>query len=346
MARAATKALSERDFIAAISDRPDIRLFLIHGQDESAAADIAVQMAKRLGQDVERIDIDSDRLRSDPALLADEACSLSLFGGARYIRLNMRREEGVDAIENLLAQDQSGCPVIAIAGNLPKTSKLRKLAESAPKALAFICYAANAGDAVAAITALGSTLGLRLDRSLAARIARYTGNDRKLAAIEVEKLALYHDASPEKPVAATPQSLEALSAETGEENVSELVNQIMGGNIRKFGHEILISRQMGVDAIRITRALQRRAAVLSSLRAKVDDGASPDAVVRATPSIFFMDRTAITDQLGRWTSAKLAGLGGHLIEIERQLMTVKPELGTALLGQELSRIARMAARAR
>ncbi len=338
--------LSERDFVAAITDRPEIRFFLIHGVDDSSIVDIAQQMVTRFGSDAERIDIDSDRIRSDPAILVDEANSLSLFGGKRIIRLNLRREEGLEAIETLLAAERAESPVVASAGNLPKTSKIRKLAESAPNAMAYICYAQNEGDAVAGIMATAMTQGLRLDRTLATRIARYTSYDRKLAALEVEKLALYHDASPEHPAVATPQAIDALSAETGEENVSVLVNQIMSGNIRKFGEELVAARNFGIDSIRIIRALQRRVSLLAGLRAKVDDGVSPEPLVRGTHSVFFMERSAVVDQIGRWTSAKLAGLNGHLIELEQTLMSVKAEVGVTILGQELSRIARMAARSR
>ncbi len=338
--------LSEKDFIAAIENRPDIRLFFIFGADDSAISDIADAMAKRLGPDCERVEIDSDRLRNDPALLADEAGSMSLFGERRYIRLNFRREEGLAAVENLMATPEGSCPVIATAGNLTKASKLRKLIESSPRALAHICYAANEGDAVAVILALASASGLKLDRALATRMARYTGNDRKLAAIEVEKLALYHDASPERPTTVDPSAFTALSAETGEENVQALINQLLGGQVRKFGEELLMARQMGVDSIRIIRALQRRVALLTGLRAKVDEGATPDALVRGTPSVFFMERSSVTEQLGRWTSAKLSGLNSHLIEIEARLMAMRPDVGGVLFGQELIRIVRIAARGR
>jgi DNA polymerase III subunit delta len=338
--------LSEKDFIAAIESRPDIAIFLIFGADDSAIADIAAQMATRLGPDVERVDIDSDRIRNDPAILADEAGSMSLFGKKRYIRLNFRREEGLAAVENLLSAPRGDCPVIATAGNLTKASKLRKLAESSPLILCHICYAANEGDAVAVILSLANAAGLRLDRALATRMARYTGNDRKLAAIEVEKLALYHDAATDRPMTVDPHAFAALSAETGEENVQVLINQLLGGQVRQFGVELLMARQMGIDSIRIVRAIQRRVALLIGLRAKVDEGATPDALVRATHAVFFMERPSVTDQLGRWTSAKLSGLNGHLLEIESRLMAMRPDVGAVYLGQELVRIVRMAARGR
>lgn len=333
----------ERAFISAITARPDIRLFLIFGQDESAIADIAAQMAAQL-DGAERIDIDSDRIRSDPALLADEASSLSLFGDRRYVRLNFRRDEGLDAVENLLDLENGTNPVIAIAGNLPKTSKLRKLVEGHPRAMAHICYLPEESSAAASVMAHAATLGLKLDRSLSARIARYTGQDRKLAQVELEKLALYYDASPERPMTVEVAAFEALSAETGEENVSGLINQVMSGDLRGTGREITSARDMGVDSIRIIRALQRRVALLSSMRAKVDNGSNAAAVVKATRSIFWKEADEFVKQLSRWPSARLSGLNSHLLEVEAKLMAVKDGLGSVILEEELIRIARAAAR--
>jgi DNA polymerase III subunit delta len=333
----------ERSFISAITARSDVRLFLIFGQDESAIADIASQMAAQLGQ-AERIDLDSDRIRNDPALLADEASSLSLFGDKRYVRLNFRRDEGLAAVENLLELTGDANPVIATAGNLTKASKLRKLAETHSRAMTYICYLPEEGTAAASVMARAAALGLKLDRSLGARIVRYTGQDRKLAQAELEKLALYYDSSPERPMTVEVAAFEALSAETGEENMSALVNQVMSGELRGTGRELVIARSMGVDAIRIVRALQRRVALLSSLRAKVDSGLNASEVVKATRSVFWKEADEFVKQLGRWPSLRLAGLNGHLLEVEMKLMAVKDGLGSLILEEELIRIARAAAR--
>ena len=333
----------ERGFINAVSGRPDIRLFFIFGQDESAITDIAAQMTALLAGS-ERIDIDSDRIRSDPALLADEASALSLFGDKRHVRLNFRREEGLAAVENLLALEGDANPVIATAGNLTKASKLRKLAEGHPRAMAHICYLPEEGDAAAAVMAFAATTGLKIDRPLAARIARYTGQDRKLAQAEIEKLSLFYDSSPQRPATVHVPVFEALSAETGEENINGLVNQVMGGDLRGTGRELADARDMGVDAIRIIRAFQRRVTMLAAMRAKVDNGANPGAVVKATRSVFWKDAEHYVQQLSRWPSARLAGLNGHLLEVESKLMHVRDGLGTTILEEELVRIARAAAR--
>jgi DNA polymerase-3 subunit delta len=333
----------ERTFINAILARPEIRLFLIFGQDESAIADIAAAMAAQL-TGAERVDLDSDAIRKDPALLADEASSLSLFGDKRYVRLNFRRDEALDAVENLLALPGDASPVIATAGNLPKTSKLRKLAESHGRAMAYICYMPDEASASTAVMSHAATVGLKIDRSLASRIARYTGQDRKLAQAELDKLALYYDASPERPMAVEVTAFEALSAETGEENIGGLVNQVMSGELRAAAREMASAREMGVDSIRIVRSLQRRVAQLCAMRAKVDAGSTPGAVVGANRSIFWKEADEFVKQLGRWPSARLARLNGHLLEVEARLMSVKDGLASVILEEELIRIARAAAR--
>ncbi len=334
----------ERAFIGAITNRPDIRLFFIFGPDESAAADIAQALATQLGPGVERVDIDSDRIRNDPALLADEASALSLFGDKRYVRLNFRKEEGIAAVENLLALDGETNPVIAIAGNLTRASKLRKLIEGSKRAMALACYVPSEGEAAGLIMAEAMARGLKLDRALAARVARYTGQDRKLAAIEVEKLALYYDASPERPATVALDAFDALSAETGEENVGALIHQVMGGNVRATGVELKQARDMGLDAIRIVRAMQRRVTMLAGLRAKLDKGSSATKLVEATRSIFFKEREDFIRQLARWPSPNLAALNSHLVSLEQQLMSAREGLANIILEQELTRISRAAAR--
>lgn len=338
--------LSEKDFIASIGSRNDIRLFFVFGPDESAASSIAGDMVGRLGSDSEAIEIDSAKLRGDPALLADEAASQSLFGGARHIRLHFAREEGLDAIANLLSAEQAGNPVIATAGDLKKTSKLRTLVEGSPRALSYICYLPNEAEAIdQAVTAAGA-LGLRIDRTLAAQVVRYTGQDRRLVAMELEKLSLYYDSAPDRMVTVEPQALSSLAAETAEEDINALVNQVLTGDAKALGRTIIEARAVGIEAIRIVRALQRRIALLTGMRAKVEEGANAGAVVRANRAIFWKEQGAFTQQVQRWTAPRLAGLNAHLLEVEAKLMATGADLTETVLEEELVRIARAAARSR
>src|SRR3546814_7819384 len=94
-----------------------------------------------MGPDAERIDLDGAALKIDPARLADEAASISLFGGARWIRVTLAGDEALPAIEGLLQAAQAGNPVIAIGGTLRTSSKILKLALDHKEVLAFASYA-------------------------------------------------------------------------------------------------------------------------------------------------------------------------------------------------------------
>ena len=66
-----------------------------------------------MGEDAERIDLSGPDLKADPAKLADEAAAISLFGGARMIRIDPIGDESFAAVEALLEAEKAGNPVVA-----------------------------------------------------------------------------------------------------------------------------------------------------------------------------------------------------------------------------------------
>src|SRR5205085_1596951 len=125
---------------------PDIRLYLLHGPDEAGAADLARLLGKAMGAEAERVDLDAGVLKGDPARLTDEASSLSLFAGARFVRIAPCGEECADAFTALLEAERAGNPVVAIAPSVKASGKIVKLAIESKRAMAFACYAPSAGD--------------------------------------------------------------------------------------------------------------------------------------------------------------------------------------------------------
>ncbi len=340
MSRSGRK-LHERDLIAAIGKRPDIRLFLLFGSDPSTIEDIARKLAAEM-KNAERIDLEGSQLRSDSALLADEAAAISLFGDKRYIRLRLQRDEGFAAIENLLDAVGADTPVIATTGNLTPANKLRKLGQSHAAVMMLPCYPPSEQNAVAHVQRLAEAAGLRMDRMLAQRLAESTGFDRTLAAGEIEKIALYCDASPDRPATVEPDMLAKLGAETLEENISGLLGAVMAGDVARSSEEIGDARQLGLNEVRIVKALQRRVMQLAGLRAEVDHGAQVGPLVDRTRSIFFKEQGAYKQVLSLWSSARLTRLNARLFELERQLMTGGSQLAGPMLANELLLIARAA----
>ena len=193
-----------------------VRLFLLYGPDEAESRGLAQRLERAMGPEAERVDLDGATLKSDPARLADEAASISLFGDKRHIRLTLSGDECMPAIEALLDGDAAGNPVVAIAGVLRPASALLKRALSDPAVMACISYALDAEKAAPLAAAMAREQGLRLDMDAARHLAHAAANDRALMAREVEKLALYLDAAPDRPATADMAALEAIGAGEGE----------------------------------------------------------------------------------------------------------------------------------
>src|SRR3546814_5975770 len=98
---------------------------------------------------------------------------------------------------------------------------------------------------------------------------------------EIEKIALYLDAAPDRQRQVTVADIAALGAATHEEDVSACINVALGGKVREMPEMLAKAAAVGVAEIRIIRALAIRAMQLARLRDEVDGGAHPATVVSA-----------------------------------------------------------------
>ncbi len=314
MAAQAAQKLSRPD--------PAIRLYLLIGPDTSGARALADLFIKSMPSDAERIDLGAGQLKQDPALLADEAASISLFGGARYIVIPMgdSGEDVVAAVESLLVSAVPGNPVLLVGGNIRLTSKLVKLVEGHAQTLTCYCYAPDARDMAGIIREQAAALGLRMDSQTTRMLTEFCGDDRGLTARELEKLSLYLDASPESPKSLTTDALLALGADTVEEDLAGAVDAMLGGKTDVLPTRLTELEAAGVAAIRVLRAITGRAELLARLRPDVDQGRSPKQVVDgAGKAIFWKDQDAVADQLRRWDSPRLARLFSRINATEAAL---------------------------
>ncbi len=325
---------------------PDIRLFMLYGGDESGSAALAKRLGRAMGSGAERIDLDSYTLKTDPARLGDEAASFSLFGGNRYIRIQPATEECLAAIDAWLNSDVGGCPVVAVAGAMKPASALIKLALAHPAALAHISYPLRPQDAQALAEAMGREAGLRLSRDAARLIANAAEFDRSIMAQEIEKLALFLDAGPERPVEANSDAIAAIGADASEGELSRLVEAVFEGRPDQVAQEIVRLGQDGTTGIPLLRAAAKRAFLLTGLRSDVDAGASPGAAVKSRgKAIFWKDEASVTQQVSRWSAARLATAAARLLATERAIKSAG-SLGDGAAEVELIAISRVAQRMR
>lgn len=313
------KASAAQIRAALVKPGPDIRLYLLHGPDEAGASDLARTLAKAMGAEAERIDMDGVTLKGDPSRLADEAAAMSLFATARHIRVASAGEESLEAFTTLLNAERAGNPVVAIAPGVKTTAKIVKLALESPRAMAFGCYAPTAADAERLAATIAGEAGVRLAGGVARRLVESTGGDRAIMAREIEKLALYLDAGPERPQELDHHALDAVGADLGDAEMTRAIDAAIEGRVADLGQELAMLGEAGTSPIPWLRQLARRLIALAEMRAEIDRGDSVDAVMKRH-RVFFRDEAQTAKSLRRWSPPMLATAILRVRTAERAVM--------------------------
>ena len=315
--------------------RGDVRFFLLHGADEAGARALSATLGQTLGAEAERVDFDGAMLKADPARLADEAASLSLFGGKRWIRVTGIGDESVAAVEALLASPAVANPVVAIGPALRSTSKLVKLALAAPTAMACAMYVPDGRAAESLAGDIAREHGLRPVATATARLVEASGGDRAVMTREIEKLALYLDAAPDAPRDLDDAAIDAVGADLGEAGMFDAVAAAVEGRTADLGRELARLSEGGTSYIPVTRQLVRRLMALAE--AKNAGGGAARGYDR--------DAESTARAIGRWTPAMLATAIDRVRAAERAVMAPGTP-GDIVAAHAVLDIARAAARRR
>ncbi|MDR7102068.1 DNA polymerase III subunit delta [Croceicoccus sp. BE223] len=303
------------------------KVFFFCGPDEAGAHAAAVRVIAQLPDPGEKVEIDGGDLKRDPVRLADETRSTSLFGDRRHIVVRANGEEAHDALKILTdandADIAQGWPVLVIASGATDKSRSAKLLEKRDDALVAMFYPPDIGSVAAEVRRLADAAGLRMGADLAQRIAGSVGLDVRMAASEVQKLALFLDADPQAPRNATSADLDAIAAETEDDGMMALVDAVLSGDAAKLPGELARFRQLGLNPVGTVLAMERRVAQLAQISARMNGAGDVAGFVSAEVQarrVFFKEQGAITRQLQCWRGARLARLGERLIELHRSLI--------------------------
>jgi DNA polymerase-3 subunit delta len=319
---------------------PKIRFYLFLGPDEAQSRALAARLLTALG--AAKFVLAAGALKSNPGLLVDEAAALSLFGEKRLIWIEPASNDIAEGVEGLLAAESVENAVAAIAGALPKSSALLKLAESSKTALAFTAFLPEGDEAARMVADVGRRFGLKISPPVAAGIADTGGNDQAIVAQERDKLAPDLGAAPHSPRELEHEAVDAVGADTSEGDFLRLADLALLGKISELGDAVARLSAGGSEAIPAIRSLQRRLLMLAPARARIERGERVDGVMASFgKALFWKDKPAVEKMLRTWSAADLATVAERAGELERNLMfSEMPERDA--LGEELLAIARKA----
>ena len=132
-----------------------------------------------------------------------------------------------------------------------------------------------------------------------------------------------------------------IGASTEEDGFMPLVNAALGGEVRKLPAELRRMREISLNPVAVTLALERRAAQLARLAANLRPGADMQQFLKSQ-GVFFREHREVGDQLQRWSGGKLERLVPRLTQLHRALLA-NSQTAELILAQELTQIARYAA---
>ena len=286
-------------------------------------------------------DLDADALAADPARLADEAAALAMMGGRRVVRVRAAGNAHAKLFDAFLADPKGDALVVVEAGDLNKSSALRKTFETAKNAVAIPCYADSARDLTAVVRDTLREAGLAIGAEALAEAVGLLGADRGVTLRELEKLALYAHGQKEVTVA----DVRAVIGDEAAVHSEEAFDAAGLGDFARLDLALERLSQSGTQPPAVLRGAMGHFQRLLLAKEMVGRGERLDVVLRGfRPPIHFSREGAFRIQTARWNADALSEALARLYAAETLCKTTGVP-AEAVCGRVLYEVAMMARKA-
>ena len=331
--------LKAKDVDSYLRRAPTHAIVLVYGPDRGLVSERASHIAKQSGVALDdpfsAIRLDATEIDADPPRLADEANTISMFGGKRLIWIKgTGGPRFVSAIASLCDNAPVDCLVLIEAGDLKKDSALRKAAEKSASAVTLPCYADEGRGVEALIDDMLNQHRLTIDIEARQWLKTRLGGDRLASRSELEKLALYARGQNTITLEDARQSAGDVSALS----IDAVIEAVMMGNAGAADaafSKLVIGKQ---PAALVLSALIRQLQSLLPLRQSMEyDNKSISTLVAAMRPPLFGPRKSMMEQaLANWPLESIARalerLANVTLEARRKSSLEDDIIRFALLG--------------
>jgi DNA polymerase-3 subunit delta len=319
--------LGKRPDIERFLARPDpvIRAALLYGRDLGVVRDrghaLAAKIVPNPDDPFDVAVLTETDLADDGGRLEGELSALSLMGGRRLVRLRLTAEKpaqdrlAAEALERHAAgQLNPDAFFLVEAGNLDRTSALRKAAEKAPACAAIPCYEDEPGDLARLVREALARDNVALSGDALALFVARLPKERGVARQEVERLALY--LGPGSGTTATPADLEPFLGVEPEASLFEAASDAFGGRLAEAQAGLRRAAQEGESGPAAIRALGMHLATLRRILTLAKAGASLQEAAKSS-RVFWKQEREILRQARSWTLDELDRLQPQVLDADR-----------------------------
>ena len=292
------------------------RIFLIYGPDRGLVSERAAALAATtrvpLDDPFSLLKLDAGDLSHDAGRLLDEINGIGLFGGEKLIWVRgAANEKGLlDALQHLAKAPPEASYLIIEAGDLKKTSGLRKAAEGARSIAAIACYADDARALNALIDAEVSSADLRIAPDARTMLLTLLGGDRIASRNEIRKLALYCRGL------GTIEETHVIDiiGDASAVSVDDAVDAIFKGDSQAFLRAAQKIAASKTPLFLLLQACLRQFQLLDTMRADMDEKRLQPAQVLQTSGrqLHFRRKAVVEQALRTWTGPAIGREMGRL----------------------------------
>jgi DNA polymerase III subunit delta len=303
---------------------------LVYGPDTGLVRERAIGLAKSAVPDLAdpfRVaELDDSILGSDPARLWDEASALSMTGGRRVVRVRGADNGDAKTFERFLGAPPGDALIVVEAGDLAKSSALRRVFEEAENAAAIACYPDDGDTLESLIRNMLKAAGLSIAADALSHAAGRLGSDRAVTRSEIEKLILY--AMGERTV--TLAHVDAVMGDESELRVDSALDAAGSGDYETLDRELSRLWAAGTSPVAMLRQAMTHFQRVMAVRAEKDGGKDIAAAMRSLrPPVHFSRDAAFRRQIALWPVARIEEALSHLYEAEALAKTTAVPSETA-----------------
>lgn len=257
--------------------------------------------------------MDDAELGEDPGRLEDEARAIPMLGGPRVVWIQSAGNNLAKALKAYLDDPAVGSWVVAEAGALAPSSKLRQLFEKSKTAAALPCYADTNRSLDSLIEDIVSEHGLTIAPDASHRLASILGADRSLSRSEIEKLCLYCHGTGR----ITVDDVDAACGDVSALAMDDLIDHTFEGDLAGMDTDYRRLLSAGTAIQAVIASLFSHIARLRTVQAGMAERAAFDNAIGALrPPLHFSRKGSFKRQIGLWSLEDLKRASAATAEAE------------------------------
>ncbi len=302
---------------------------LLFGMNWELLSRLKSQTIKAFGSsfpDAEIVRFSDSDLSVDPGRLLEELQSISMFGREKLVVVDATTASVHKALIGAISVGWRGCSLLATAGDLKKSSPLRKEFEASPELVTAICYEQSRAELVELAQTRLQEHSVTADRGTLEFIVDAVEGNAALLEPELAKIVCFVG-----PGGVVDFSLaQQIVAGNDAGSVDNAIDAALGGRVEAAVQAIGALRFQGQNPSSFLITMTNHCTLLLDLAVAVQGGRRAAATVREwRPPIFFKRHDALISQLETLDIVNLKTLLEQL-RVANAEVRLKPDLGWAV----------------